>query len=157
MVTSLLKSSIDETKLRVLAHNMAKIAKGPLVLFLKGEIGAGKTTFVRLLYRALGVTGPIKSPTYTLFECYTAMKFSVLHADLYRLSHPEELEYIGIDDALAEATISCIEWPEKSLDFLPNPDLELCFSLAGELTRDIKITALSLKGQQYLDALTRGE
>lgn len=154
---SILKSSIDESALRTLASHMNEALKEPLVIFLKGEIGAGKTTFVRMLFRALGVSALIKSPTYTLFECYQAGKVSLLHADLYRLSSPEELEYVGLEEALDETMLVCIEWPDKGEGFLPMADLELCFSLAGEFTRDIAMKAFSEKGQQFLAALEKGE
>lgn len=96
------------------------------LVFLVGELGAGKTTLVRGLLRHMGFTGSTKSPTYTLVEPYEFDEHKVYHFDLYRLADPEELEYIGIDEYLTEAlALSLIEWPEKGGNWLPEPHIRV--------------------------------
>lgn len=96
------------------------------LVFLLGELGAGKTTLVRGLLRHMGFTGSTKSPTYTLVEPYEFDEHIVYHFDLYRLADPEELEYIGIDEYLTETpALSLIEWPEKGGNWLPEPHIRV--------------------------------
>ncbi len=116
------------------------------LIFLKGQLGAGKTTLVRGLLRALGHQGAVKSPTYTIVEEYMSGSRAIIHFDLYRLSDPEELEWIGIDDYLAQDAVCLIEWPEMGEGFLPEPDLVLTLSVVGQ-ERSLKVDTsnLSLK------------
>lgn len=93
------------------------------LIFLEGNLGAGKTTFVRGLLRAAGITGAIKSPTYSLVEEYEANQRKIFHFDLYRLAEPDELEWIGIDDYLNQNALCFIEWAQKGEGILPPPDL----------------------------------
>jgi len=108
------------------------------IIFLHGRLGAGKTTLVRGLLRAAGHQGNTKSPTYTLVEPYQVDGQIFYHFDLYRLSDPEELEYMGFRDYLDENSLCLIEWPEKASNFLPKADLELTLSYEGE-HRSIKL------------------
>ena len=98
---------------------------GNALVFLRGELGAGKTTLARGILRGLGHTGPVKSPTYTLLEPYTLGAREVLHFDFYRIVDPQELAYIGIDDLMASAALKLVEWPERASDRLPQPDLDI--------------------------------
>ncbi len=94
-------------------------------VFLHGDLGAGKTTLVRGLLRAAGVTGAIKSPTYALIEEYEVSGYKIFHFDLYRLAEPEELEWIGIDDYFNQDALCIIEWAEKGMGILPDADIQI--------------------------------
>lgn len=102
------------------------------LMFLNGDLGAGKTTLIRGALRAAGYGGTVKSPTFSLVEEYRLADRALLHFDLYRLKDPEELEWIGMADYLAELAWCCIEWPEMGAGQLPNPDLELTLKYVGE-------------------------
>ena len=95
------------------------------VVFLEGDLGAGKTTLARGLLRAAGVRGPIRSPTYTLVEPYELPHRGLLHMDLYRLQHPEELEQLGLADQPPEHWLWLVEWPQRGVGFLPAADLRV--------------------------------
>lgn len=98
-------------------------ADQPLSVHLQGELGAGKTTLVQGLLKSLGVTDVVRSPTYSLFESYTIAQGAVVHADLYRLREPAELEQIGLRDEYRPGVLLLIEWPERGGSVLPAADL----------------------------------
>jgi tRNA threonylcarbamoyladenosine biosynthesis protein TsaE len=95
------------------------------LVFLDGDLGAGKTTLVRGLLRGLGHTGPVRSPTYTLVESFELPSAHVHHLDLYRLADAEELEYLGIRDLLDGDSLVLVEWPERGAGILPAPELSV--------------------------------
>jgi tRNA threonylcarbamoyladenosine biosynthesis protein TsaE len=99
------------------------IAPGRGLVFLEGDLGAGKTTLVRGLLRGLGHRGPVRSPTYTLVETYELPGALVHHLDLYRIADPDELEFLGIRDLLDGTSLVLVEWPERGAGILPAPDL----------------------------------
>ncbi len=102
--------------------------EGVRTVYLEGDLGAGKTTWVRGLLRALGHAGPVRSPTYTLVESYELDSGTILHFDLYRLGDPEELEYLGVRELHAPGALWLIEWPERGRGWLPEPDLRVRLS-----------------------------
>lgn len=110
------------------------------VIYLLGDLGAGKTTFTQMLLQACGVKEHVKSPTYTLFETYQGGEKQFVHMDLYRLTDPEELYFMGIEDLLNDNNIILVEWPKKGAGVLPEPDWEIEFSLK-KLNRTLTITS----------------
>lgn len=120
---------------------------------LQGELGAGKTTLARGVLRAYGHRGAVKSPTYTLVEPYRLGDIHVHHFDLYRLGDPEELEFIGARDLLAEDSLSLIEWPSRGEGWLPVADLVVALSVVGA-GREARLTAGSPFGENVLARLT---
>ena len=126
------------------------------VVFLVGELGAGKTTFTRGALRALGHAGSVKSPTYALCEPYDlADEAQLCHLDLYRLSNPEELEFLGIRDYVASGAILFIEWPSKGEGWLPAPDIQVALQ-ATDTGRQLEISALTADGQDLLSRMGDG-
>ncbi|RKZ37790.1 MAG: tRNA (adenosine(37)-N6)-threonylcarbamoyltransferase complex ATPase subunit type 1 TsaE, partial [Gammaproteobacteria bacterium] len=100
------------------------------IVFLRGELGAGKTTLVRGFIRAIGHSQKVKSPTYTLLEIYEGDPL-VLHLDLYRLVDPEELEFVGLRDYMATPAVWFVEWPDKGRGQLPAPDITVSLAEDG--------------------------
>ena len=121
------------------------------VIFLEGDLGAGKTTLTRGVLRAQGHEGAVKSPTYTLCEPYLLQNgLQFCHFDLYRLSDPEELEYLGLRDYLAANAILFIEWPSRGEGWLPTADLTVSISEINN-GREVALTATTDKGALILD------
>lgn len=104
----------------------------PQVVYLHGDLGAGKTTLVRGTLRALGYEGAVRSPTYTLLERYELGGKVIVHFDLYRLADPEELHALGLRELLEEAAMLFFEWPERGEGLLPPATLTLRFDLEGD-------------------------
>ena len=144
----------DETAVAVLAAFFAQRVRTPLVIFLEGDLGAGKTTFARAFLHALGYPGYVKSPSYGLLESYHAGGKAILHLDLYRIEDPEELEYLAIRDLYDAKTILLVEWPERGLDHLPAADLELRFD-ETEQSHTIACFAKSAAGIEVSNAILR--
>lgn len=121
----------SEAETERVAAALARCTRAPLVVTLSGPLGAGKTTLVRAWLRALGHTGAVRSPTYTLIETYPLAVGTVHHLDLYRLADPEELEFIGLRDLLTPDAVCLVEWPERGSGVLPPADWQLALDYAG--------------------------
>jgi tRNA threonylcarbamoyladenosine biosynthesis protein TsaE len=121
---------------------------------LHGDLGAGKTTFVRHLLRALGVQGRIKSPSYAVVEPYQVgadcNSLNIWHFDFYRFADPREFEDAGFRDLLASPGLKLIEWPEKAQGVLPTPDVALHLSAQSDDSRWVTLQAYSPAGQELL-------
>jgi tRNA threonylcarbamoyladenosine biosynthesis protein TsaE len=120
------------------------------VIYLHGDLGAGKTTLVRGILNALGYAGRVKSPTYTLLEPYHAGGLDLRHFDLYRLNDEYEWESAGFRDEFNGHNVFLIEWPEKAQNLLPPADIEINFTITA-LTRDVTICANTKTGTACLD------
>lgn len=128
--------------------------KQAFTIHLLGELGAGKTCFSRGFIQGLGVSGSVKSPTYTLVEPYDIDARKLFHFDLYRLADPEELEFLGIRDYLDADSILLIEWPSKGEGLLPPPDMKISIEFI-EPGRNIVVEALSAKAQEVIQLLKK--
>ena len=139
----------DEAATLALGEKLAGLLQPGTVVYLRGDLGAGKTTLVRGVLRALGYTGRVKSPTYTLLESYELSKFTLQHYDLYRMIDPREWLDAGFRDDCNANSLCLVEWPEKAEGLLPKPDLEIWLSVAGE-GRTARVTALSSAGREEM-------
>ncbi len=129
----------------------AGIAPGR-VLHLRGELGSGKTTLARALLRSLGVSGPVKSPTYAWVEPYTVSRLDLYHFDFYRFADRTEWLSSGLRDYFRPDAVCIVEWPERAGDLLPPPDLSVELAYEGE-AREATIVAHSPSGESWLSSL----
>ena len=134
--------------MRKLGGIIASVSEPGCVIYLQGDLGAGKTTLVRGFLRSLGYLGHVRSPTFNLFEVYQVRTKVICHFDLYRLTNPEELIYIGASDYFTEKNICLIEWPEHGKGFLKHADLicKIDFVPGGK-GRSVEAIAVSSKGK----------
>lgn len=142
-------NNLSEEAMLELAASIASRCLPGTIIYLHGDLGAGKTTFVRGFLRGLGYWQVVKSPTYTLVEPYQLDNVSLFHFDLYRLKDPAELEWMGIQDYFTPLVICLIEWPEQGAGWLPEADLS-CYIDFADTGRDVKFVALSEKGKRIL-------
>jgi tRNA threonylcarbamoyladenosine biosynthesis protein TsaE len=126
-----------------------------VVVFLDGELGAGKTTLARGFLQSLGVSGPVRSPTYTLVESYALTDVTAVHADLYRLREPRELVELGLRDYAAARHLWLVEWPDRGAGFLPRPDLRVSLA-AAVAAHPIEVIPASALGEQWVARLGEG-
>jgi len=141
----------DETATRCLAAALAATgaALRGTAIGLRGSLGTGKTTFARALLHALGHRGRVKSPGFSLLEVYCVAGMPLLHLDLYRLSDPAEVDYLGLADLDRADGVLLIEWPERGAGHLPALDLELRLEHSGR-GRRAWLAAFSAKGRELL-------
>jgi tRNA threonylcarbamoyladenosine biosynthesis protein TsaE len=142
----------DEAATLALGAAMADCIEPGAIVYLTGELGAGKTTLVRGIVRALGHPGPVKSPTYALVELYKLSRLDLHHFDFYRFHDPREWIDAGFRESFNGRTVSLIEWPERAAGMLPPADLEVALALHGE-GRNAALTSRSVKGQKALTLL----
>ena len=135
-----------------LARGLQKNAAGALI-YLTGDLGAGKTTLCRGLLRGMGFGGRVKSPTYTLVELYVVSRLNLYHFDFYRFGEPEEWQEAGFRDLFNETNICLVEWPEKAGELLPPPDLTILLKTTLTAGRLAQIVAMTERGRQVLSAL----
>lgn len=142
----------DESATEALAARMAPLAALGGRIHLHGDLGAGKTCFARALLRGVGVTGRIKSPTFTLVEPYKVSNLYCYHFDFYRFTDPREWLDAGFRDALRDDALVLIEWAERADSALPAPDLDIALSYEGA-GRGVTLGAHTAKGQAWLNTL----
>ncbi len=133
-----------------LATRIAQVIVPNFIVSLNGNLGAGKTTLTRAILRAIGVTGSIKSPTFTLVEPYQLESYTVYHFDLYRFSDPEEWFEAGFDEYFNEPQISFIEWAEKAEGLIPPIDWQINIKFLNDERRELIINALTDTGDKCL-------
>lgn len=138
-----------------LAGAVRAVAPPALVVFLEGELGAGKTTLVRALLAGLGHGGRVPSPTYTLVEPYALAGYRVFHVDLYRIADPGELQFLGLGDELGPGSLLLVEWPGRAAGGIPAPDLEVALAVA-ESGRRARLVGFSAAGKALLGHLAGG-
>ena len=156
-LTALTYELIDAEATIAMGNRLANIIRNDLkqgiVVYLNGDLGAGKTTLTRGFVQGMGHKGNVKSPTYTLVEPYELEQWNVYHFDLYRLADPEELEYMGIRDYFGDKCCCFIEWPEKGYGLLSQPDLIINLEYVG-LERKIIFEAKTPLSELLLNHLT---
>ena len=140
----------NEEAVAVLAGKFAVSVETPVVIYLRGDLGAGKTTFARAYIQSLGFSGYVKSPSYGLLETYQAGGQKILHLDLYRIEDPEELEYLALRDLFDDDSVLLVEWPDHGKPHLPGPDLVLEFDEKSEV-RFVSCQVHSERGQRLAD------
>ena len=142
----------DEEAMLMLGARIATITAGVGIIYLHGDLGAGKTTLSRGIIRGLGHVGAVKSPTFTLVEPYEIGAVRAFHFDLYRLVDAEELEYLGIRDYFDGDALCLVEWPERGAGVLPKADMDITISPQGT-GRALRLQAQSARGAAWCAAL----
>lgn len=137
----------------IFASDLAKMLLPGLIIYLYGDLGAGKTTLIRAILVALGHVGAVKSPTYTLVESYNVAGLDINHFDLYRLADPSELEYIGIRDYVNQHSICVFEWADKGIGYVPNADIEITLQFTATGGRTAALIAKTELGNKIIQGL----
>jgi tRNA threonylcarbamoyladenosine biosynthesis protein TsaE len=152
MPQTLTRRLADDDATAALGAAIAPLLAPGLSIHLSGPLGAGKTTLVRALLRALGERGRVRSPTFTLVEPYSAGGLELAHLDLYRFEHAAEWLEGGFDEYLGSDRVTLVEWPERAAPLLPAPDLRIELAIDGD-AREVTLSACSPRGTALLDAL----
>ena len=142
----------DEAATSAFAARLAKVIQPGMVIYLRGDLGAGKTTLVRGLMNTLGYEGRVKSPTYTLLEQYEAAGYNLRHFDLYRFRDAGEWESAGFNDEFDGINICMVEWPDQAAGLLPPADIEIYFEILPD-GRNISLHAHTDTGRECLNSL----
>jgi len=145
----------DEAASRALADQLAPLLGPGMVVWLAGDLGAGKTTLVRALLRRMGHSGPVKSPTYALVEVYVVSSIYWYHFDFYRFNEAQEFTDAGLAEYFRDDCVCLVEWPEKAAGQVPPADLALVFGFAESpaVGRVLDLVAHSEAGQRCLNTL----
>lgn len=151
MTDRLTLTAADADAQEAIGRRLATALAGRGVVYLEGDLGAGKTTLTRGILRGYGHEGAVKSPTYTLVEPYETGGHTIYHFDLYRLTDPEELELLGIRDYCRPDVLALVEWPERGQPLLPPPDLIITIRAIPD-GRDLALVAHTDKGRAALAA-----
>jgi tRNA threonylcarbamoyladenosine biosynthesis protein TsaE len=153
-------SLADEAATDAFAARLAAALAPGLVVWLCGTLGAGKTTLVRGLLRALGHAGPVRSPTFTLLEPYAFARFAVYHFDLYRFASAHEWHDAGFDDYFGKTGVCLVEWPEQAAGAVPAPDVRIALAFSGEpgatSQRSMTLEAWTQAGLRCVNAIVDG-
>ncbi len=147
----------SETDTQAFATRLARALRqqdGDAFIALHGDLGAGKTTLVRHLLRALGVSGRIKSPTYAVVESYDLPGFAAWHLDFYRFNNAQEFEDAGLREIFASPGLKLAEWPEKAAPHLPVADWDVFLLSTGDASRTVHVHIGSARGEQLWTAGT---
>lgn len=142
----------SERKQELIGMALSRVVPSSCLIYLTGDLGAGKTTLARGFLRGLGHTGSVKSPTYTLIEPYEIGNRRCYHLDLYRLSDPDEIEFLGLRDMLQDDAIMLVEWPEQGQGALPEPDLLIRIRYLED-GRELVIEAETDSGARLMEKL----
>jgi len=151
-MTKIERQIIGEESMVEFGQKFGVSCGGNGVIFLEGDLGAGKTTLSRGVLQAYGHKGAVKSPTYTLVEPYQLANCRLYHFDLYRLGDPEELEYMGVRDYFDNKSLCLVEWPARGSGYLPSADVGIKVTVEGR-GRQIICSAFTPKGEQILARL----
>ncbi|WP_079204704.1 tRNA (adenosine(37)-N6)-threonylcarbamoyltransferase complex ATPase subunit type 1 TsaE [Pseudomonas sp. CC6-YY-74] len=154
-MTELELYAADEAAMLSLGARIAQVTGGRGVIYLHGDLGAGKTTLSRGIIRGLGHIGAVKSPTFTLVEPYEIDAVRVFHFDLYRLVDPEELEYLGVRDYFEGDALCLVEWPERGAGVLPKADMDITIT-AQAPGRSLYLQVQGERGETWRATLAAG-